>query len=228
MTHTRCTNLVRMALKTALALSIANAAAASTVLETESQWDGASEVLPWGSVTSVYGQTIVAPAGAGTLTGFSLRLKDTASQIPFSTHVYAWTGTQIIGPALFSQTGQNFGGGDTGTFLQVQFAPNAVVTPGSSYVMFLSTIGQSPALFTSWGLTLVDAYVPGVFVFQNTDSFDTLSTGAWDDFAARGGNDLAFTATFGSATVVPVSGGLGLMLSGALVLGLAASRRRRN
>jgi len=211
-----------------VATAVAPTAMSATVIETESLWDGEARVFAWGSITSVYGQTLVAPGGAGTLTGFSFRLQDTRGSIPFTAHVYRWTGSQITGDALFSLSGQNFGGGGTTDFLKVQVATNAAVTPGDAYVMFLSTIGQSPTSFTPWGLTRVDAYAPGRFVFQNTDSFATLSTDAWGDLVANGGFDLAFTATFDEATVVPIPGALGLMLSGALLLGMGALRQRRN
>jgi len=206
----------------------ATGASAATTIETLSAWDGSDSVSPWGTVgTQVYGQSITAPAGASLLTGFSFRIKDIGSPINFAAHVYAWDGAKITGPALFNLGGQSIAGGASGSFLPVSIATSVAVTPGSQYMMFLSTIDEPQSTTaTSWGyLNGADAYAGGGFFFFNTNSFASLSADAWENFGGK--DDLAFSASFDGTTVVPVPGALGLMLSGAAAMGFLGRRRRK-
>jgi hypothetical protein len=120
---------------------VAGGASAATTIETFSSWDGVSEIRFWGPpATQVYGQSITAPAGTSTLTGFSFSILDTAFPIRFSANVYEWTGSRITGPALFSLGDQIVGGGSSPAFLPVSFSTSVAVTPGTQYMLFLSTI----------------------------------------------------------------------------------------
>jgi hypothetical protein len=218
-------------LSTAIALSGAlfvTGASAATVIDTVSGWNGTEDVSSWGGIpgTEVYGQSITAPVATSLLTGFSFKIRDTTAPIAYNAFVYAWNGTSITGPALFSLNGQSVGGGGSQNFLPVSFSTSVAVNPGSQYMLFLSTIG-APAgdLDTNWGYRGDDVYAGGGFHFFNTTDFGTLST-PWETFVGGGKDDLAFTATFDGTTVVPVPGALGLMLSGAVALGFLGRRRR--
>lgn len=208
----------------------ATGAPAATVIDTVATWDGNSGVGNWGDWTvpltqSVYGQSITAPAGTSMLTGFTFYMRD-RSQINYDAFVYAWDGDRITGPALFSLTGQSLVGGGTNDYLPVSVSTSVAVDPGSQYMLFFSTIGlpQPPQGFTVWGFHY-PPYAEGQFRYFDTDDFAALSSTPWDQINVIPG-DLAFTATFEDAAVVPVPGTLGLMLSGAVALGFLARRRR--
>lgn len=210
----------------ASAALLAGGASAATIISTLPAWNGTDAVANWGIPdTRVYGQSITAPVGVSTLTGFSFQIRDTVGRIGYAANVYAWNGSSIAGPPLFILAGQSFGGGGTDTFLPVSFSTSVTVTPGNQYMMFLSTIGVQTNAVTVWGRVHDNTYSGGSFRYLNGNNFAALSSSPWDSTNVE--VDLAFTATFDGRTVVPVPGALGLMLSGAAALAFIGRRRRK-
>ncbi len=189
-------------------------------LDTIAAWNGSGEgVVPFGVPnTATYGQTITATAGESLLSSFSFEM-DLPSAVVFRGEVYAWNGTEAVGPDLYESAPTSTDG--SGTFQLITFnIPNGVaLTVGQQYVLFASTAkdqaGVTPGTAGSWGLVPTDPYTAGNFVYLNDgpDGGAGWTTSAWGSFGAY---DLAFHVTFG-ATDIPanltVGDGVGAPLS---------------
>ena len=119
-------------------------------------WDGATNAAPFGSsFTPTYGQTFVDPAANPLLTGVTFEVNSIVGSqaIPFQAYVYAWSGTAITGPALFTSAIESIT--PANGFQAITIAtPGTVLTPGSSYIAFFSTLGDS----TSTGSAVIRGY----------------------------------------------------------------------
>jgi hypothetical protein len=225
---------------------LAAPASAQTTIETSSIWDGLTQITAFGKPhTSTYGQTFIAPTSDNVLQSFSFYLRDLSgggTDLQFQGYVSAFDPTigtaRIIGPLLF-QSAVRTGPTSATTFTRFDFDVGGLaLTPGSTYVAFLSTSGLHSSIplalaTSSWGwlpTSQMDAYADGTFVFNNNaDNFGLLSTTSWTMF---GGSDLAFDFEFDNGTdptVIPepsavVLTGTGL---GLLLLGIVRQRRRQ-
>lgn len=168
---------------------------ATTSINTVPSWNGSGLVSPFGVPdTATYGQVISAPAGATSLTGFTVYMRVPAT-VAFRGEVYAWDAVNIraTGPNLFESTTQRTKQG--AVFEPVTFTiPGGVtVTPGSQYVIFAST-SRDQALGSGTG--------PWGFVNGGSNQFVFLNNGGnpaqWTTvpWTTNWGGDLAFTATF--------------------------------
>jgi hypothetical protein len=234
-----------MTVRSYLAFTVLLAApvSAQTTIETISFWDGLMQVQPFGKPnTATYGQTFVAPASDNVLNSFSFFLRDLGggADLEFQGYVAAFDPTigvsRIVGSTLFESAVRS-GPSTTASFTRYDFDVGGLaLTPGSTYVAFLSTSGHFGAIplddaIASWGqiqTAVIDPYVNGHFVFNNNgDDFSQLSTVPWISFD---GADLAFELQFtGGAepSVVPEPSTVLLMGTGMGILLLGVVRRRR-
>jgi len=226
----------------AFTVLLAAPVSAQTTIETVSFWDNLMQVQPFGVPnTATYGQTFVAPTSDNVMQSFSFFLRDLggASDLAFQGYIAAWDPTvgfqRVTGPMLF-QSAVRAGPSTTSTFTRFDFDVGGLsLTPGASYVAFLSTSGHFATIpvsvaASSWGLvpTSTDPYAGGGFVFNNSgDNLALLSTTSWSGF---GQSDLAFEMVFDngqSPSVVPEPSVVLLTGTGLGILLLGWSRKRR-
>lgn len=223
--------ILRASLASLVGLLAAGAAVADTVVDTTPSWDGVANLNPFGVTgTSTYGQTITAPIGDSALQSFEFFIKGPSTQ-SFRGYVYAWDGAEATGSALYTSPTMSLAG--TGDFEGITFATGGVnLTPGSQYVLFASV--SDPAVFSSstgrskWGQPQAqDVYAGGALVFLNDGGNPSSWTSVpWTQDWLGQGADMAFKATFGSASV-PEPSSLALIAIGASAGLLRFCRRRR-
>ena len=178
------------------------AARAQTSISTYGSWNNSNSISAWGGTsTSTYGETFVAPSGQWLQTvSFSI-LNNSANNIPFQAYVYAWNGTTITGSALFSGAVSNVPGSASFQSIAVSTG-NLNLNAGQQYVAFYTTTTTGATQGgASWGYLGTgtaagsDGYSGGNFVFNNSTTFSSLSSG-WQNPTGYGGqatHDLAFS-----------------------------------
>ena len=205
------------------ALLLAGAAQASTTISTLELENDA--VFPWGLPdTAAYGQTFTL-SGPAALNEVRFRIDDQGDSITFTAYLFGWSGTTVSGGALGTVDGSTAGvdGMETVT---VDFA--GVSLAAGQYLAFLQAT-SSPESGARWGVVAgSDPYADGFFVFQNNGGDTNLFTSAWNRDFPDAGSDLAFSISFESLDigVIPLPGGLPLLLGALGLFGLAARRRR--
>jgi hypothetical protein len=210
-------------------------------LDTTSAWNGTDAMDAFGVPnTSTYGQTFIAPAGAGALENFTFFINTTTgSHLLARPFVMRWTGGlyggdggTAVGPTL--HLGSPITLDPTGGFEEVLIDVGGVpVTPGNAYVLGLTI--SDPADYNAstgksvWGI--IANHVSGVksggggFVFfNNLDQIGELETVDWDHFIDLG--DLAFKATF-SPSVPDAGSSLAFLALGLFGLTFATRRATR-
>ena len=167
----------------------------------------ANDIRPWGTPASgstpTYGQLVIAPAGNPILKTVTFSISNgNATAIPYQAFVYAWngtvaTGTAITGPALFTSATMSVPPtGSVTTFVPVTANINALLTPGVTYAVLFSTIGQPGALGSSqWQTSPAASYTSGKFIYNNSLTLAGLSTPTWNGNGDFG--NAAFTMVFG-------------------------------
>ena len=228
----RC-SAVRSAVLGLIFLSVGQAKA-NLIIDTTAAWNGSASVGNFGyPETSTYGETITAPTGPNTQLNSFLFEVDANTPLSFRGYVYAWDGSEAIGPALFSSstvtvspTANNNG------FTAVTFNTGGInLTAGSQYVLFGSisdsTDDNNGNGSSIWGQTQrSDTYNGGQFVFLNDGGNPAQWTSAaWSQGYLTTGADLAFKASFGSSSV-PEPSTIVLVVS-AFPAGLIVWLRRR-
>ncbi len=194
-------------------------------------WDGSSSVSPWrptGLPTPTYGETFLDPAGNPLLTGMTFEINDFSTPaIPFQAYVYAWNGTSITGPALFTSAVMSVPSASGFQAVTVP-TPGTVLTPGDEYIAFYSTLGDGgdPSSTSAWGFMqnppADNAYTDGTFEFNNSTNFSALTSPTWISL----GSDLAFTLTFAPApAAVPEPSSVFLLVTVITALGFLARRK---
>jgi hypothetical protein len=147
---------------------------------------------PWStSFNYTIGQSFTAPGNRMVSMSFYI---NNISGSPFDAraYVYAWTGTQVVGPALFVSP----------TFT-VPAGVSTLVTPttgldlviGDSYIAFYSTLGETnpPGLTANFGAVVPGTYSGGYFAFNLSPTQAGWYT-PWGNLGL--GNDLAFEFIF--------------------------------
>ena len=217
----------------AAATLLVSAAGATTPIDTTPSWNGSSNVSYFGEPdTATYGQTITTDAAGGVLQSFTFYLSPL--NLDFRAFVYEWDGIKAVGPALYGSAATNIGDGFAG-FQAVTFNTGAVTLGANKeYVLFFSSSGVQTQKFNTntWGALTANAYAGGEFVLHNSsnDLSSLVNPAGWDcpsgcDFLGRG-VDLAFKVNIAPAAV-PEPSALVLAAAGAVVLGAALRRRRR-
>ena len=173
-----------------MATLAATPAAASTIdgiqheatIDTHKGWDGASSVIPFGCPdTTAYGETITVPEGLQEINKFTFYMSDggVEGSMRVRGEIYAWDGAKATGSAVGQTKAQTIDFSDT-AYHPVRFRfQDAMVTPGSQYVIF-ATIDKNyekcSDYTVAWGATDDGAYPGGTFVFQNNSGDESLWT----------------------------------------------------
>jgi VPDSG-CTERM motif len=206
------------------ALAAAGSAFANTTYNNFAGYNDA--VHPLGNPnTATYGETFSAPTNGDVNLqdfGFYMGNPFVAGDILLRAYIATWTGTQA-GTLLY--TSPNFDFANTGNAHLTFSTSGLTLTPGASYVAFLSVselYGQSSG---ETYISLGDPTIPGGnFVFyNNSGDFGALFNSTWDFTGI--GPQWAFNATFTPG--VPDGGSTLALLSGAFALVGAFNRKLR-
>lgn len=135
----------------------------------------------WGDgQQETFGQTVV-PDRDATLRSMTFYINDVdAKPISYEAFVYAWSGTHIVGEALFASGPMTTDGAPDGFEQIVVPTPGARLEKGKSYVGFLTVSNTLPTnAGASWGLVKSDV-IPGSFVFASSNAnFNALFGDIW-------------------------------------------------
>jgi hypothetical protein len=104
-----------------------------------------------------YGLVFTAPES--TLDDFSVTVSDFDTPFPFVSQVYAWDGSETIGPALYTS-----GVGDTTSSLTTYtYSPDMHVTAGAQYIAFVTNQPGRISLGGSGSGLMQGRFRPGGF-----------------------------------------------------------------
>jgi hypothetical protein len=225
----------------------APATAAPLVLSPIPDWNGSSSIGDFGAFGfSAWDQTFTTPAGTNQLLDFTFVVSDaiqgnvflngsvqpsTPVPVAFQAHLVEFDPATrlLVGPVLYSSGEVTVPLTDSLEFHSYTFTPNAALTAGWSYLMFLFANNFNLGLPNDSRLRMASAnantYDGGSYNihFPADGDFDSLFNGPW---AFRAGDDFAFSATFDSAprsVPEPVT----LALCGGGFAAAWARRRRR-
>jgi hypothetical protein len=99
--------------------------------------NGNLSICCWGPAqVAAYGQTFTVPAGDSVLVEYSFSLQSLNGQFPFVSQVYAWTGSNVTGPSLF--TSAVLLSPVPSDFMTYVFHPSIPVTAGQQYIAFVT------------------------------------------------------------------------------------------
>jgi len=208
-------------------------AAADTLIDTSSFWNGVGAVQPWGPSpnTDTYGQTFT--VGSDTLLGsFSFNIDNSSGlSIPYTARVYQWNSVtqRAVGPALFVSPISSVA--STGSYQVVTATPGINLTSGLQYIALFTTSGAwqggvAPgaffaAIFHNGGNGMTDVYPGGGFVDASVGNNPSLLTSAsWNQTAG----DLWFQANL-ITTPVPEPPSLLLIIAG--LFGMSVTLKKR-
>lgn len=212
---------------TAIALTVFGPTAAANAATVGNPGPPTSSFSPFGPYfTSVYGQTVTAPARSTALNAFSFQIESSGPMVVRG-EVYAWDGQKATGPALFESDPLTLVGDSTAHVVSFRTGGTELV-PGSEYVLFATLLRdvQPDTPDSSAWLTTGDV-MPGQVVFLNARSFDQVTRTPWDAAPAL---DLMYTAEFEAAptvrSVTPARGDIGggstITITGADLTGTTA------
>jgi hypothetical protein len=215
-------NVIRFAAIAALALGAsASQPTFAGSIDTTPLWDGSSQISCWGLgyyCTSSYGQ-IFSTTQPGALQDFTFYIKpNDSNSTNYVAYLYQWdilsnapTGSELwnSGPNVFQ--------GTAGSFSEVTHSTGGIgLSPGTSYIAFLSTVGQpSSDGYNNWGS--FQDLLPGLSWTWSNDGSSFLTT--WDGPFFPG--NFAFKATI-TSTPAPLP-----LFGGAAAFGLSRRLRKR-
>lgn len=221
---------VRRSLLLAASLAVASFASAQVTITTNPPWNGSDFIYYLGELeVETFGQTFVAPAGSPVMQDFSFWVRHEVGNgnggpTILQGFVMSWDGTKA-GSSLFASSPYTVT--QSASFEKVTFnVGNVALTPGSSYVAFLSASNVFDGLFDGArvGFVNTNPYANGLFVYNDNGSdFGALATTNWGVLSPA--YDLAFEMHFTSAVPEPSTYGL---FGAAALAGLIVYRRRRS
>ena len=179
---------------------------------------------------SSFGQTFEVPVGQTGVQSFSIRTANVPASLTFRGYLMPWdpATTRAIGPVLYESNDVNTTGA---TAQDVTFTiPGSVpVTPGQTYVIFLSAVNSTgPEAGNLWRTTS-DVIPNGRVSVQATASPADWTGQPWQQFPQT--TDLAVTVNFTAAAApVPTMSEWAMILLGTILAGGAAlyiQRRRQ-
>ncbi len=199
-------------LSTALVASaVALPAMASSVINVT---DGGS-VAAFGQNTT-YATGVVFTAPQSYLLGFSFNLWSDKA-LPYVARIYAWSGTNPVGAALYSSAVQQA----PTTSTTVTFAMKTALSVGTQYIVYLTNDPDGISLGGSGYANFGTGTGPAFYRDAHNDPSDPLQPWTNSDFS--GG--LAFRADFESRDAVPEPATWALLLAGFGLTGHAMRRR---
>jgi hypothetical protein len=149
----------------------------AAAINTRAVWDGSTTIGLFGCPnTTNYGQTIVVPKFKHTLRKIVYYLTGQAavgSSMTVRAEVYQWddANQRPTGSAVYESDPQTISYSDA-KFHRLTFIPNASVTPGAQYVVFV-TVDKDFAQCNGYGLSWASVsdiiYPRGTFVFLNSN-----------------------------------------------------------
>jgi hypothetical protein len=172
-------------------------------LNTHAVWDGSTSIYAFGCPdTSNYGQTVTVPKFKHTLRKVVYYLGGSgAGSLTVRAELYQWDSVnhRPTGSAIYESDPKTVS--FSGPFQPVTFTPNASVSPGVQYVIFLTVdkdYEQCASSYTlGWEAVADSTYTGGTFVYLNdAGNYSDWETEAWTDTY---GNDLAFKILFSTA-----------------------------
>lgn len=195
---------------TAIALTVFGSTAAANAATVSNPGPPTSSFSPFGPYfTSVYGQTVTAPARSTALNAFSFQIESSGPMVVRG-EVYAWDGRKATGSALFESDPLTLVGDSTAHVVSFRTG-GTELRPGSEYVLFatlLRDVQPDSPDSSAWPTT--GDVMPGQVVFLNARSFDQVTRTPWD---AAPSMDLMYTAEFEAAptvrSVAPARGDIG-------------------
>jgi len=195
---------------TAITLTVFGPTAAANAATVSNPGPPTSSFSPFGPYfTSVYGQTVTAPARSTALNAFSFQIESSGPMVVRG-EVYAWDGHKATGPALFESDPLTLVGDSTAHVVSFRTG-GTELRPGSEYVLFatlLRDVQPDSPDSSAWPTT--GDVMPGQVVFLNARSFDQVTSTPWD---AAPSLDLMYTAEFEAAptvrSVTPARGDIG-------------------
>jgi hypothetical protein len=113
-------------------------ATAGILVDTTGAWNGSRSIGPFGPgpLWATIGETISVPTGYSVLEDFGFEIEAPADML-FRGEVYAWNGSEAVGPSLFESAATHTAG--TGNFELITFDTGGVqLSAGQQYVFFVS------------------------------------------------------------------------------------------
>ena len=181
---------------------------------------------PSSGSTPTYGETFVATAALGLyLSDFTFYFQNnSAGTLAYQAQVYRWSGSGVIGSALFST---NATIGPTGTsYVPITTQVNDLaLLDQTSYIALFTTVNTGGSVGGLRAQNSLDSSYPsGTFEYNNSATAAGLS-GNWNNVGNFG--DLTFTMNFDAApSAVPEPDSLAL--AGLALLAAAVARRRKS
>ena len=153
----------------ALALLCPLAAIADTTIDTTASVGGTASPFGNPPYSPTYGQVITVPAGENFLQSFTFNVQVNDAPLTLRGKVYAWSGSAVTGPALFS-TGPITLPADPNYVPVTINMNNLPVTPGQQYILLFTTLDDlaaSPGSAAAFQTTNPGTYAGGNFAFNN-------------------------------------------------------------
>jgi hypothetical protein len=194
---------------------------AQTTIDTYPLWNGSNVIDTWGgNGSATYGQTFTADASHSVLTGMRFTLQGDNNPQNFRAYVFAWTGSNTMGSALFTSSSLLYDGSTN--FQDIDVATGLLpLSVGQQYVAFFSVNGETGNTLAVWAYlgtspqNGADGYAGGNFVFNNSPSF----AGGWEDptlYNGQATHDLAFRLSFAAVPEPGTYALIGLTAAGFL------------
>ena len=173
-------------------------------IDTHSSWNGTTSISPWGySNTLTYGQYFLAPNGVSAVDSFNFYLKPSGSpaDIKYKSYLYKFDSTnrKVVGGEIWSSEQKTLSN-TTNSFKEItSTVTSGSITPGETYVIFLSAYGQGNTSTSRWSFGTHSSNVLDSSEFVYLNSTDPSSTNnVWNTYFSF---DLAFKLYFESTTL---------------------------